>query len=241
MRKNHQPWWLKAVTNRLQHYYIEKIIRPQFDHLGHSALIHKPRNLKLTGQHIIAGNYLHIICNPQQPVNFTCWQSKQHQGQITLGNYCLISPGVCLASAEQINIGDNCMLAAEVYISDCDWHGIYNRIRPFRCSAPVTLHNNVWVGLRAIIGKGLTIGENSVVGAGAVVVEDVPANVVVAGNPAKIVKHLEPHKRMLKREFLFGSEQQDYWQSQIALEKAFSGDNSFWNWIKTLIAPGKND
>ena len=65
------------------------------------------------------------------------------------------------------------MFAANVYISDSDWHGIYNRIRPFRCTKPVVLENNVWLGERVIVNKGVTIGENSVIGAGAVVTRDV--------------------------------------------------------------------
>ncbi|MEP6955368.1 MAG: DapH/DapD/GlmU-related protein, partial [Chthoniobacterales bacterium] len=57
-------------------------------------------------------------------------------------------------------------------------------------SAPVVIGDNVWIGMNAIILKGVTIGENSVVAAGAVVSKSVPANVVVAGNPAVVVKQL---------------------------------------------------
>lgn len=56
---------------------------------------------------------------------------------------------------------------------------------------PVTIGNNVWIGGKAIICPGVTIGDNSVIGAGSVVVKDVPANVVVAGNPAKIIRYME--------------------------------------------------
>ncbi len=57
-------------------------------------------------------------------------------------------------------------------------------------TAPVIIEDNVWIGMNAVILKGVTIGENSVVAAGAVVSKNVPPNVVVAGNPAVIVKHL---------------------------------------------------
>jgi acetyltransferase-like isoleucine patch superfamily enzyme len=56
---------------------------------------------------------------------------------------------------------------------------------------PVIISDNVWIGMNAIILKGVTIGENSVVAAGAVVTKSVPANVVVAGNPAVVTKELE--------------------------------------------------
>lgn len=55
---------------------------------------------------------------------------------------------------------------------------------------PVTIGNNVWIGGRAVINPGVTIGDNVVVASGAVVTKDVPANVVVGGNPARILKHL---------------------------------------------------
>jgi acetyltransferase-like isoleucine patch superfamily enzyme len=62
--------------------------------------------------------------------------------------------------------------------------------RPPLKTAPVIIEDNVWIGMNAVILKGVTIGENSVVAAGAVVSKSVPANVVVAGNPAVIVKEL---------------------------------------------------
>jgi galactoside O-acetyltransferase len=63
--------------------------------------------------------------------------------------------------------------------------------RPKIRSAPVKICDNAWIGMNAVILKGVTIGENSIVGAGAVVTKSVPANVVVAGNPAVIVKELK--------------------------------------------------
>jgi maltose O-acetyltransferase len=55
---------------------------------------------------------------------------------------------------------------------------------------PVNIGHNVWIGGRAVINPGVTIGDNAVIASGAVVVKDVPANVVVGGNPARIIKHL---------------------------------------------------
>ncbi|WP_221628021.1 acyltransferase [Teredinibacter franksiae] len=116
----------------------------------------------------------------------------------------------------------------------------YNRVRPFRCTKPVTLKENVWIGQRAIIGKGVTIGENSIIGAGAVVTKSIPANTIAAGNPAKIVKEINPNKRMLKREYLF-NQPEDYWQSQETLEAVFNKDNGFFHWLKSLLIPSNRD
>jgi acetyltransferase-like isoleucine patch superfamily enzyme len=63
--------------------------------------------------------------------------------------------------------------------------------RPPLKAAPVKICNNVWIGMNAVILKGVTVGENSVVAAGSVVTKNVEANTVVAGNPAVIVKKFE--------------------------------------------------
>lgn len=90
-----------------------------------------------------------------------------------------------------IRIGDNCMLAPGVHI--------YTATHPLDAEErnggaefgkPVTIGNSVWIGGRAIINPGVTIGDNAVIASGAVVVKDVPANAVVGGNPAKIIKML---------------------------------------------------
>ena len=91
-------------------------------------------------------------------------------------------------AAEKIQIGDACMIAHGAYISDADWHGIYDRAQPVGKTKPVILEDNVWIGDSAIICKGVTIGKNSIIGAGAVVLNDVGENEVVVGNPARIKK-----------------------------------------------------
>jgi acetyltransferase-like isoleucine patch superfamily enzyme len=84
-------------------------------------------------------------------------------------------------SAKSIVIGDACMIAHGAYISDADWHGIYDRAEPVGNTKPVVFEDNVWIGDSAIICKGVTIGKNSIVGAGAVVTKDVPPNSIFAG------------------------------------------------------------
>ena len=98
-------------------------------------------------------------------------------------------------AAEHISIGDACMFAHGSHISDADWHGIYDRSEPVGNTKPVVLKDNVWIGDSAIVCKGVTIGENSIIGAGAVVTKDVPPNSIFAGNPAKLVKTLDEKKR----------------------------------------------
>ncbi|MDY1036741.1 maltose O-acetyltransferase [Enterobacteriaceae bacterium RIT714] len=90
-----------------------------------------------------------------------------------------------------VHIGDNCMLAPGVHIYTAT-HPLdaTERNSGAELGKPVTIGHNVWIGGRAVINPGVTIGDNVVVASGAVVTKDVPANVVVGGNPAKIIKTL---------------------------------------------------
>ncbi len=158
----------------------------------------KPWHVKIFGESIELGNYATVIATSDNKVRLSVWPSKKGEGHIRIGDYCLICPGVRISSASEIRIGDNCMLASGVYIIDCDWHGIYNRISIGK-AIPVKIEANVWLGDGAIVCKGVTIGENSIVGAGAVVVNSVPPNVIAAGNPARVVKSLNPEEQITPR------------------------------------------
>jgi acetyltransferase-like isoleucine patch superfamily enzyme len=98
-----------------------------------------------------------------------------------------------LASTEtdnQIIIGKNCMLAEEVIIRNGDSHPIYELEtgKQLNLGKNVIIKDNVWVGTRSQILKGITIENNSVVGAGSIVVKSVEKNCIVAGNPAQVIK-----------------------------------------------------
>lgn len=240
MRRSSTPYWVKRLSKALNSAYVKRFIAPQFDSLGEGLEVAHPRHLVIFGRDIHIGRFAQMIAAPDNAIRFTSWPSKSRSGKIILGDYCLLAPGVRISSAESISIGDNAMLAANVTISDSDWHGIYNRIRPFRCTKPVVIENNVWLGERVIVCKGVTIGENSVIGAGAVVTRDIPANVIAAGNPAKIIKTLNPKRRMLKREVLF-SDPDHYFYNQDQLDRFLLGNNSWWNWLRSLVKPMQND
>ena len=127
-------------------------------------------------------------------------------GSCKIGDFTLLN-GALIMAEERIEIGNHVLISWNVGIADSDFHPLdaaQRRIdtlalapfykdrppRPALKTAPVIIADNVWIGMNAIILKGVTIGENSVVAAGSVVAKSVPANVVVAGNPAVVVKQL---------------------------------------------------
>ena len=151
-------------------------------------------NVVLYGPNIHLGKNVTIAGADGSQTNLTSIKSGSCEGHIRIGNNVLIMSGARISSASEITIGDDCMLANFCYIMDADWHDIYDRTSSPGRSAPVVLEKGVWLGDSAIVCKGVRIGENSIVGAGSVVRRDVPANVVVIGNPAKVVKQLDPEK-----------------------------------------------
>ncbi|WP_173918168.1 sugar O-acetyltransferase [Halobacillus sp. Marseille-Q1614] len=109
-----------------------------------------------------------------------------HVGENFYANFdCTILDG------GRVTIGKNCMLAPGVHIYT-NTHPVSaeERITEIEYTKPVTIGDNVWIGGKAVINPGVSVGNNSVIASGAVLVKDVPDNVVVGGNPAKIIKKL---------------------------------------------------
>jgi acetyltransferase-like isoleucine patch superfamily enzyme len=89
---------------------------------------------------------------------------------------------------ERVTIGVGAYIGPEVMIRDSDSHSTGEGQTP---SAPVTIADHVWVGVRAIILKGVTIGEGAVIGAGSIVTKDVEPHTLVAGNPARFIRTVD--------------------------------------------------
>jgi serine acetyltransferase len=113
-------------------------------------------------------------------------------GVVTVGADTLLN-GCWIGGRSSVTIGAGCLIS-DCDITDSDFHNLEpsRRHEPpdERTRRPVHIGENVWVGAHAMVLKGSTVGANSVVGAGAVVRGEVPAGVVVVGNPAKVVKRL---------------------------------------------------
>ncbi|MDO5526467.1 MAG: acyltransferase [Prevotella sp.] len=89
-------------------------------------------------------------------------------------------------ASSKIIIGHNAAFGCDVVICDYDYHNIDINTPK---SKPIVIKDNVWIGRRAMILKGVTIGEGAVIAAGSVVTKDVPPHTLVAGNPAKVIKN----------------------------------------------------
>ncbi len=98
-----------------------------------------------------------------------------------------INSGVNIGCYERIEIGEDAAIAENVCIRDSDNHLILNQPN-YSMKAPVKIGNHVWIGMNAIILKGVTIGDGAIIAAGSVVTRDVPERCLVAGVPAKVVK-----------------------------------------------------
>lgn len=108
---------------------------------------------------------------------------------VNIGKNVIIMPGCLMMSAGGITIDDGAMIAANVQLISNN-HDLYERLI-ITCK-PVHIGKNAWIGAGATILPGVTIGDNAVVGAASVVTKDVPADTIVAGNPAKFIKRIPP-------------------------------------------------
>lgn len=124
--------------------------------------------------------------------SFTCFPPfyTDFGKNTTFGKNVFLNTGCSFQDRGGITIGDGALIGMNVSISTLN-HGFSKETRNTTYSSPVVIGNNVWIGTGANILPGVTIGENSVVAAGAVVTKDVPADVIVAGVPAKVIKELD--------------------------------------------------
>lgn len=113
--------------------------------------------------------------------------ASEHGGELEIGEHTFLNYGISISAHELVRIGNHCLLGTYVNIMDNNWHGIFDRRRA-PPSKPVIVGDNVWLGNRVIVLPGVTIGQDSVVGAASVVVKDIPARCVAVGNPARVVR-----------------------------------------------------
>ena len=123
-------------------------------------------------------------------INHRCILSSSCLGaRLIIGDNCGFS-GTSIWCFDSITIGNNVKAGANVVIMDGDAH--QDDPRAGR-NAPIVIEDNVWIGAGVTVLKGVRIGRNSLIGAGSIVVKDIPANCVAAGNPCKVIRTHSPN------------------------------------------------
>jgi acetyltransferase-like isoleucine patch superfamily enzyme len=116
-------------------------------------------------------------------VRLECWRGAR----IEIGTGTFLNRNTEVVAAQLVSIGRDCMIGRDVIIMDSDQHPLPGESF---ASAPVRIEDRVWIGARAIVLKGVTIGHDSVIGAGAIVTRDVPPCTVAAGQPARVIRQI---------------------------------------------------
>jgi len=117
-----------------------------------------------------------------------------HEGQVEIGAKTVMGQECTISAYQHVRIGEQCVIADRAMFIDFD-HGVVEVERPIRLQGiykrDVEVGSNVWIGYGACILRGVRVGDNSIVGTNAVVTKDVPANAVVAGAPARVIRMRE--------------------------------------------------
>ena len=193
------PWTARLEVRRRLAW---PLVRAQFAWHGISwgkgwKIFGRPIIQKHRGSRITLGDGLYLRSwswsNPLAPTAPVVLSTRRVDAVIDIGTDCGFT-GTTLVAATRIAIGDRVLVGGNASIVDFDFHPLTPEGRAEAinagAAAPIVIEDDVFVGMEALILKGVTIGEGAVVGAGAVVTQDVPPRTVVAGNPATVVRTL---------------------------------------------------
>lgn len=162
--------------------------------------IHSDNASITLGSDVVINN--HLDENPAGIAHRTVLAAASPGARLVIGNNVGISGAVIYATL-RIDIEDDVLVGAGALVYDTDWHEVDPARRRANDAAPgqapVKICRNAWLGARSIILKGVTVGEDSVVAAGAVVTRDVPAGAIVGGVPAKVIGWVPGYQSESKR------------------------------------------
>jgi acetyltransferase-like isoleucine patch superfamily enzyme len=150
---------------------------------------------------LFLGRRLEIEIAPKAQVRFGrfVWigdgsKIRCHEGVVEIGEKTVMGQECTISAYQRVRIGEQCVIADRAMFIDFD-HGVVEVERPIRVQGiykrDVEVGSNVWIGYGACILRGVRVGDNSIVGTNAVVTKDVPANAVVAGSPARVIRMRE--------------------------------------------------
>ena len=194
------PWVVALEMRRLLAW---PVIRLQFAWHGVAwgrdwRIFGRPILQRHRGSQINVGDGLSLRSwprsNPLAPTAPVVLSTRRADAELTIGDDCGFT-GTTLVAADRVVIGDRVLVGGNASIVDFDFHPLTPEARAENINAgsaaPIVIEDDVFVGVDALILKGVTVGEGAVVGAGSVVTQDVSPRTVVAGNPATVVRTLE--------------------------------------------------
>jgi acetyltransferase-like isoleucine patch superfamily enzyme len=163
------------------------------------------RRLKLDGLAFVAPGVV-LEIGPRGRIELGRWswlghgtKIRCHEGVVSIGAKTVLGQECTISAYQHVSIGRECVIADRVMLIDFD-HGMVEVDRPIRLQGiykrDVRVGHNVWIGYGACILRGVTIGDNAVIGTNAVVTNDVPANAVVGGVPARVIRMRDTPEEM---------------------------------------------
>ncbi len=161
-------------------------VYPQYDHMN--VPMSHPTRLRIK-------NRARLILEPNTCILAGCYLAVAHDKELRVGSESYIAHGVVINTSCGLTIGRNVMIGHESTIMDYDGHPIYTLDSDLfegnsygGKALPIRIEDNVWIGFKTTILKGVTIGSGSIIGANSCVTRDVPKNSIVIGNPARVIK-----------------------------------------------------
>lgn len=195
---------VRSAFVSLRHFALAKAMKLPVLCYRHSIFTKHSTACVTVGHRLLIGNRVTYLSDQISAVHIRKQANLVVTGVVSLGPgvvmivhdgaSCQIGDGSYVAAdskiyaSESITIGEGCAVSWNVTIIDSDFHHIRDQseIRPM--SSPITIGNHVWIGCNVTILKGVSIGNGAIIAAGSVVVHDVPAGCLAAGNPARVVK-----------------------------------------------------
>ena len=180
----------KKLKNKLEIF--GKLRKNRIKISGNNNILYVGKNTLLRDSNtFIKGNNNILYIGDNCVVNNTSIILDNEGAEIRIGNKTSIAKAQIVSlEPYNIEIGEDCMLSYDIEIRNTDSHKIYDKNTNKRINEGngVSIGNHVWLGMRAIILKGVTIEDNSIVAGGSIVTKDVKVNTIVSGNPAKQIK-----------------------------------------------------
>jgi acetyltransferase-like isoleucine patch superfamily enzyme len=155
------------------------------------GMVTAPYSVRLRGRAHLSG-YGEVVLGEGVSLNGTVVPVElvtYESGRIEIGNHTFINYGSSIAARASVKIGSHCLLGHYTFVMDNDQHDVV-RHWELPQSDPVIIEDHVWIGSKVVILPGVRIGSHAVIGAGSIVTKDVPPRCVVAGNPARVLRHL---------------------------------------------------